>query len=378
VPDDVEARSRAVLEQAWDDARGYCYPNRSVYPHQWLWDSCFHAIAWAALGDARGLAELRSALSGQLDNGFVPHMRFSGPTSPRGPLPDRSGFTQPPVYALAARELTRAGQPVDAALAGRIVRAFEHLWQQRRQDGLLVVLHPWETGCDDSPRWDSWMDGRRPWDRKHWRSFDRRWLAAATFGPEGDAVSSSLFTAAPSAFNGITAHGLRIAGELLGDSRLTAWADELGAAMEDLLWDDEQSLYVDRALTGGGPSCSLPTLDGVLGALGALDRGRAVRALDQLRDPQRFKAPHGLAYVPRTSPDYEPDAYWRGPAWPQLTYLAVQACRRWGLDDLAADVAREGRRAIHASGYAEYWNPETGQGCGAQPQTWAALACALT
>lgn len=373
---DVRAGSKAVLEGAWDDVRGYCWPNARQYPHLWLWDSCFHAIAWGALGDRRGLLELQAALAGQLPNGFVPHMRYSRPSPGRGPLADRSSYTQPPVHALAAHELHRGGFDV-SALREPVLRAFRYLWEHRRRDGLLVVLHPWETGADDSPRWDSWV-GSHDWSRERWSDFDQRCVAATEFGPEGDAVASSLFTAAPSAFNAITAHGLRLAGALYDDPQLTGWADELGAALDEQLWDETEQLWSDRAVVGGGDSSRLATLDGVLGALGSLSRAKSLRALDQLRDPARFRAPQGISFVPRSSSLYRPDQYWRGSAWPQLAYLAVQACRRWGLEDLAAQVAEAGRQGIAASGFAEHWNPETGDGLGASPQSWAALAAALT
>lgn len=373
---DVRARSREVLEAAWDDARGYCWPHAQKYPHLWLWDSCFHAIAWGALGDRRGVLELQAALAGQLPNGFLPHMRYSGPTTSRGPLPDRSSFTQPPVHALAAQQLRRGGFDV-SGLREPVVRAFTYLWEHRRRDGLLVVVHPWETGADDSPRWDSWV-GSHDWSRAQWSAFDQRCLAATAFGAQGEAVASSELTVAPSAFNALAAHGMRVAGELYDEPQLLGWADELGAALDDQLWDDGEQLWDDRPDVGGGDSCRLPTLDGVLGALGSLSRSRALRALDQLRDPARFRAPHGLSFVPRSSPLYRPDQYWRGSAWPQLTYLALQACRRWGLDDLAAHVAEAGRDGIAASGFAEHWDPETGAGLGATPQSWAALAAALT
>jgi hypothetical protein len=60
-----------------------------------------------------------------------------------------------------------------------------------------------------------------------------------------------------------------------------------------------------------------------------------------------------------------------------LTFLAVQACRRWHLDDLAIHLSEQGKRGIVRAGWSEYWNPETGRGLGARPQTWAALAAAM-
>jgi hypothetical protein len=105
----LRRRAQEILDDHWDEERGYSYPHRGTYPHQWLWDSCFTAIVRAGLGDRRALSELRTALSGQLADGFVPHMRYAGPTIGRGPLTGVSSFTQPPVYAHAARVLDRRG-----------------------------------------------------------------------------------------------------------------------------------------------------------------------------------------------------------------------------------------------------------------------------
>jgi len=95
-----------VLDAHWDSERGHTYPHRRTYPHQWLWDSCFAAIAWAAVGEPeRGVRELDNALSAQFDDGFVPHMRYAFENNERGPRTDCSSFTQPPIHAHAARVL---------------------------------------------------------------------------------------------------------------------------------------------------------------------------------------------------------------------------------------------------------------------------------
>ena len=67
-PDEDELRTevRALLDAHWDRERGYCVPNPMTYPHLWLWDSCFHAVVWAHLGDERAVVELESTLAGQL------------------------------------------------------------------------------------------------------------------------------------------------------------------------------------------------------------------------------------------------------------------------------------------------------------------------
>jgi hypothetical protein len=368
--------ARRVLTTSWREQDGFCPPNPQVYPHQWLWDSCFHAIAWAALGDARSATELASCLSGQLPHGFVPHMRYLGPSENRGPLLDRSSFTQPPIYAHAARVVRDAGFPVSAAVVGQVEAALEWLWANRSTpDGLLFVLHPWESGSDDSPRWDSWV-GISPYSHQAYSELDR-WLVGETlFDRYGAAVSSRAFQCAPVAFNAFASHAAAELFALSGNPKWQRRASDLAEAIDGCLWDDRQGLWRDQAIVGGGPSVDIPTLDGVLGALSTDDADKAGRALDQLVDDHRFGAPYGLAFVPRGESCFDPDAYWRGPAWPQLNYMLWIAARRCARPLIASTIATTSVRAALTSGFAEYWNPLSGQGLGAVPQGWAALAAA--
>jgi glycogen debranching enzyme len=94
----------------------------------------------------------------------------------------------------------------------------------------------------------------------------------------------------------------------------------------------------------------------------------------QLVDPDRFGTAYGLAYLPPGHPRFEPDAYWRGPAWPQLNYMAYVAARRCGSDAVAEQIVRMSLAGATASRLAEFWNPLTGDGRGAIPQGWGALA----
>ncbi|MDQ1540441.1 MAG: hypothetical protein QOH29_1167 [Actinomycetota bacterium] len=372
----VRTCSKRVLEQAWNGDRGYCVPNRRSYPHLWLWDSCFHAIAWFAFGDDRGLRELDAVFAGQLPDGFLPHMRYGRRTYARGPLPSVSSFTQPPVYARALKAASDAGFTPSPRLLEAAGRALESLWRDRLRDGLLVIVHPWEAGTDDSPRWDSWV-GSTTWSRRVWTSFDRALLARTVFSPQGQAIDSPTFVVAPAAFNAIAADAATTFGELTGDVGWLSRGSALAQTLDEAAWDDELLAWSDVAFTGGGDSVRVPTFDGLLPALCTADASKASAALDQLRDVERFAAPYGPRFVARRHPTYNASQYWRGPAWPQLNYLAVTAARRCGDDELATDLAESTKRSCVRAGFAEYWNPETGRGLGARPQTWAALAAAL-
>ncbi|GMQ86104.1 MAG: trehalase family glycosidase [Acidimicrobiia bacterium] len=372
----AEARTTAakILHAAWDESRGYSWPNEHVYPHLWLWDSCFHSIAWAALGDERAVRELEAVFVAQLPGGFVPHMRYATPSEHRGPLEEASGYTQPPVYGHALATLSRQGLAVPDPLLARVAAAYEYLWLERRTvGGLLEIVHPWEAGADDSPRWDAWV-GSTEWDRARWTVFDLELVEETMFATTGEATSNARFEAAPAAFNAIAAHGMRELASVGGDPVWSERADELSAAIDEQLWDTAQQLWSDIAVVGPGASTAVPTLDGVLPALATRNPDLAAKALDQLEDDTRFAAPFGLAYVARDHPLYRPDLYWRGAAWPPLNHLARVAAVRWGRMDLADEIALMTRRGVISSGFAELWHPETGEARGAVPQTWAALA----
>ena len=107
------------------------------------------------------------------------------------------------------------------------------------------------------------------------------------------------------------------------------------------------------------------------------DPAKARAALQQLADPSRFGAEFGPANVAREHPAYDPDTYWRGPAWPPLNYLFQQAYKRQGMEQESTALAQLTAKGATTSGWAEYWNADNGRGLGAVPQTWAGLAIAM-
>ena len=376
---DVENHVRNILESHWDDDRGFCVPNPATYPHLWLWDSCFHAIIWAHLGDRRALRELESVLSGQLEDGMVPHMIYGAVPSDTwlGPLTKTSSLTQPPMFGHAVKVLIQKGIQPDEATLARAKKGLDWLWDQRRtEDGLIYVVHPWEAGNDHGPRWDDWgAPGRTPanYSRPARTAWNKERVFDISFADDGAAQWSSTFVVCPAAFNAYVAFNMAELADALGDVEMAERARLLSDAIDDKLWDEESQLWIDLPVVGGGPSARIPISDGVMGALVTRDPVKARAALSQLDDPNRFGAPYGPANVSRTHAAYDPETYWRGPAWPPMNYLFWLAQRRWGMDDAAAETARQSLDAARLSGWAEYWNPETGGELGAAPQSWTGL-----
>lgn len=367
---------RRILDSAWREP-GYCVPNAEVYPHQWLWDSCFHSLIWIALGDDRALTELTNAMAHQDEaTGFVPHMTYWDQPDQDASFWGRrwtSAITQPPMYGHALARIVAAGLDPPSGLVAAIERALAHLLvdRVRTPGGLVAVFHPWETGCDDSPRWDGFRRRDQAWALTKSDLVDD--LVA------GGGVSAGLRVAprAPSAepfvvgsigFNALVAWNAR---QYLDEvdpadrSGLRSAADELASAVASR-WDPGRSTWVDDGPASGG----IRTLDALL----ALLVDPRDEAFDQLVDPDAFGARFGPCGVHRAEESFDPCRYWRGPAWPQLTYLLWAAAVEAARTEVAGRLATGLVEGAVTSGWGEYWHPDTGGSLGARPQTWAGLA----
>lgn len=358
----------AMLSSHWRDG-GYTVPHSSVYPWQWLWDSCFHALLWAELGDEdRAVAELANLLAGQDELGFVPHMTYHGDPGAGAAFWGRTGsssITQPPLYGHAVAELVRRGITVPEVVVDRAASGLGFLLAHRARtvDGLIAVVHPWETGCDDSPRWDGWCPGG--YEPARFRQVKGELLATVERAESGAPLANPAFAVASAGFNALVAWNALELATVVDDERLVAAATELAEAL-DRRWDPDRVTWTDD-----GPHASgrVRTADALLVGLVA-PRPEAFTAL---ADPRGLGGAYGPAGTDRREPTHDPDAYWRGPVWPQLIYLLQRAALAAG--DPVAETLAEGLRAgATTSGLAEYWNPDTGAAGGAVPQSWAGLA----
>jgi hypothetical protein len=372
--DSVDAASRRVLERNWVATPGFTMPNRRKYPWQWLWDSCFHAIAWSALGDARGVEELETVLSLQLPDGFVPHMGYwPNPTASLAlwSSPGRSDITQPPMYGHVLRVLIARGFAVehlrDAATAG-LAYLFEH--RRDPDSGLIRVVHPWETGCDDSPRWDGWH--AEAFKERRWNA-KKRELVRSIRLRDGAACGNPGFDVCSAGFSALVAFNARELGELTGDQRLLSSASALTTAI-DAHWLDSRRTWSDVCLAGPRTTSAVRTLDALFPLLVSENPRYLDAAFAEIFERGSFWRPFGPSGTSADEPSYDPRRYWRGDAWPQEIYLLMVAAKRCGRRAEAGRLAEKLVEGCVGSGYAERWNPETGAGLGAIPQGWGALA----
>jgi hypothetical protein len=365
--------SSEVMERNWRN-HGYTSPNLETYPWQWLWDSGFHALIWARLGDSRAVTELESIFAFQRNSGFVPHVNYQHDPSAAVELwgiEGSSTITQPPMYAHAARGLSTAGFDVSAQTLKRIEAGLEHLWHTRlHANGLLSCFHPWEAGTDDSPRWDAWTT--RPFDRYgSWRQRKAELVTALCLDAENAAIGSGEFVVQPASFNALASFNCFELAHLTGSQVWHHRGTQLRDAL-DARWDPLRRTWTD-ASDPPRASSTVRTLEALLGVLVTADEQRVEQSWEQLFDPEAFGATFGPRGLHRDEAEFDPDAYWRGATWPQLIYLLWVAAKRRQVPHVAARFSASLRAGMRASEHAEYWNPHTGAGLGAAPQSWTAL-----
>ena len=377
---DLRARISEVFEAQWMP-EGYTAPNNVVYPWQWLWDSCFHAIVWLELGDdERAIRELTHALSAQdEESGFVPHMNYERGPDTHAEFWGRRGassITQPPMFGHALAECARRGVAVPTELAEQARHGLAFLLRRRARhlaSGLVLLAHPWESGADDSPRWDDLCpQGISP---ERWYQRKGELVASIVRSASGAPIANPSSLVASVGFNALIAFNAYELLTIVDDDQLRREADELVERL-DLRWDGEQSSWIDAGATERG-SGRIRTLDAMLPLLVTRDDRARERAHKALSDPSEYGAPFGPTGVHREEAVFSRDTYWRGPTWPQLNYLCWLGARRAADDELAQRIARQTIAGAVQSELAEYWDPDTGEGLGAIPQAWTGLALVM-
>ena len=418
----LDRAARRVLVANWRG--GSTVPAGGLYPHQWSWDSAFIAIGLRHFSPVRAQRELESLFGAQWADGRVPHIVFDphvpadayfpGPAfwrsaeCPGTPAMRTSGIVQPPAHALAAWLTFRAAPSVARArrflprLYPRLVAWHDYLLTARdlRGHGLVSVVHPWESGMDNSPAWDAPLArveplpptelarrdlahaaaGERPTDADYGRYIRlardyRDQTYRDTPGTHGFAVEDPLC-------NALLAEGehalAAIAAEVGADpARHEARAHALTDALVAELWDPAAGTFFAYDVGGGTPLRSYS----VAGLLPLVVRDLPVATelvKTALGDRFRLADACPLPSYDLTAADHEPGRYWRGPGWVNTSWLFWYGLRRHGETALADDLRERLLARVRACGFREYVDPLTGAGHGTDDFSWtAALALDL-
>jgi glycogen debranching enzyme len=409
---DLVKAAQAVLRD--NDRGGYTVPTSGLYPYQWNWDAAFCALGWITFDEPRAWRELSRLMEGQWADGMVPHIVFHAPSDSYFPGPDvwrtphvpaTSGITQPAVLASAARmclERARDKAAAEDHLATLYPKILAwHRWWILARDperiGLVGMLHPWESGMDNSPAWDVPFTRVSPTptsairrkdlghvdaDMRPNQEFYKRVIALidlyASLGWDpGQMWAKTPFRVADVGLNAILHRADRDLLALASRFGTRGEQTEIAARLDvtsraiDKLWYAAAGIYqscdlisgerIDAATSAG----LLPLWAGVAGA----DKARALSAtLERWARRARF-------LVPSTAPNddcFEPKRYWRGPVWGMINMMISEGFAASGQEELARRIKADTAHLVGRGGFCEYFNPLTGDGLGGGRFSWTA------
>jgi hypothetical protein len=424
---EILAAAEEVLKK--NDRGLYTVP-AEPYPHQWLWDSCFIAIGLRHLDVERAKMEILSLLRGQWSNGMMPNIIFGRGREYRhdqnvwrswvSPFaPDKaktSGITQPPMLAEA---IWRIGQKLPLVERRSWYRQVwpnllnYHQWIYSERDphgeGLALLIHPWETGLDNTPPWmselqnhllPSWVRVIRATKLDYVINLFRRDTRRIPHGQRlstvealafydvqrrlrrkayniSDILDRSLFAIEDLAFNCM----LIRANTLLLDIAKSVRADvppELVKHMEktvetfDELWDPYTEMYYPRDFITHR-LLKEPSIAGLLPLYaGCISEERAAHIVKMLENEHLFGPSYPVPTTPLNSPWFSAEKYWQGPTWFNTNWLIIDGLKRYGYHHHAAALADSMLEMAGEHGFWEYYNPLSGAPLGSENFSWTA------
>jgi glycogen debranching enzyme len=123
-------------------------------------------------------------------------------------------------------------------------------------------------------------------------------------------------------------------------SELQDERDTLARFVNERMWDDRSSFYVDRF--ADGTLSPVKTIGAYWALLAGLVPSQRVNAFTaHLDNPGEFKRPHRVPTLSADHPGYDPaGGYWKGGVWPPTNYMALRGLTRAGKDELAHAIGR--------------------------------------
>lgn len=410
----MELKQQAVEILRRNDRGGHTVPTATgLYPAQWNWDSCLVALGLAQFDEPRAVTEIETLFGGQWPDGMVPHILFHGDDSSyfpnasvwqAGAARRSSGITQPLVAATVVRHLyERASDP---AIRSRLTALLPklvawHRWCYAARDphgtGLVSIIHPWESGMDNSPVWDDALSAVEPGPSVAHLRKDTGFAAAVhrPTGPEYDRYINlvvkfrdngyradrlydiSPFRVADIGFNAILQRAnqdLRSMLEATGDDVGAAEVAGMGQKTEGAIarcWHREDGFFYG-VNTRTGAAIRKPSIAGLLPLFAGAGVAARHPRLIQRMENWLARVAYGIPSFEPWRPEFEPQRYWRGPVWLIVNWMLIDGLRRNGRADLAGRIRHDSLALVERMGFAEYFNPLTGDPLGGSEFSWTA------
>ena len=425
-------RAAEVLRR--NDMGGWTMAAPQLYPHQWSWDTGFIAVGLAHFDTDRAARELLTLFAYQWKTGKIPHIVFNPKAPPEsyfpgaehwtsaGEFPDAppappytSALCQPPTHGIGALRVWEVARGKDKEGVARdflreiypkLLRWHRYLLTYRDPEGsgLVTIYHPWESGTDNSPRWDAALEAVEvgdlpPYERQDLNHVDdpserptdaeyARYLWLVELIKRARCDEKTIYDSHPFLVKDILFSGILVAAneallevaEVAGapdDERLeiSAWIARGRAGLENC-WSPELGLCLDYDLRRDALLRARTVAGFAPLVAGSPAPGRLESLLRTLYSPDFLGHPDLRRPLPPstspTEPRFHPRSYWRGPVWPVLSWLLWRSLAGAGEKERAGVLRRTALDQLSEGGFAEYFEPFTGEPLGSEDQSWTA------
>jgi hypothetical protein len=280
----------------------------------------------------------------------------------------------------------------------------EYLYRERdpRDEGLVYIRHPWESGMDNSPLWDFIMQRMHlraeqipkyqradthavsAQDRPVSAAYDRFAYLVKFFADrnydEARIREDCPFLVQDVLFNSLLCRSERDMAEMariLGEdpTPYEERSKKTARAIEEKLWDEERGVYIDHDVVTDRPihvyfaANFLPLFAGIP------DEARAKRLVDALENDGFGLSDESVTPVPTYDMHgfgFSPVMYWRGPVWLNINWFLMHGLEDYGYREHADRLRKTIVGLCRREGFHEYFDPITGQGHGSDLFSWSA------
>ena len=391
---------------------GYTLPtNNKLYPAQWNWDSAFIALGYSHFNLDFSITEIETLLDGQWDDGMVPHILFHDKHTSYFPnhttwkcgknIPS-SGITQPPVLATILKKIIENNQLNDDQNS-RILKILikikkYHEWFIKFRDpnktGLVSILHPWESGYDNSPIWDEPMSNilvdkdlnyqrrdlevsnsdERPLKKDYDRYVTiRDQFRDVNYDPN-KLYELSIFNVVDVGFNSLFLKANKDLVKLLKKFKLNY--DELDFFISKSeseiikLYNYDSDEFVSKDLNTN-KDILIPSITNYFILTADLKNDKLNKKIINNLKNHNLNEKYIFSTIKTDHQTFEEKRYWRGPVWINCNWLIYEGVKNKD-KEYSINVKNETISLIENKGFHEYYSCNDGSVMGANNFSWSA------
>ena len=392
--------------------KGYTLPtNNKLYPAQWNWDSAFIALGYSYFNLNHALKEITTLLDGQWKDGMVPHILFHDTNTNYYPnytawncgnKIHSSGITQPPILAtilkliLDKNKISNKQTKEVKKIVKKIIRFHEWFIKFRdpKKTGLVSILHPWESGYDNSPIWDEPMEkvtieknlkykradnklvnpDHRPLNIDYDRYVSiKNNLRKKKYNPK-KIFKSSLFNVVDVGFNSLFLKANKDLIQILNKFNLESSKISNYVKITEKkilkLYDKKKGSFFSKDIRNK-KKIYVPSITDYFILFADLNNDLINKKLIKSLKNHNKNDKYFFSSIKPNHKSFEEKRYWRGPIWVNCNWFIYKGLMNKDIS-FSKKIKRKTIQMIEANGFHEYYTRKSAKPMGAKNFSWSA------